>query len=339
MPSPARPELDASQRRAVEALRAGQRFVLAGHVKPDGDCIGAQAALAGTLTALGKQVWIYNPDPPEPQFDYLSREFRFRTFDGGALPEHDWTVLLDISELSRCGPLEPVLRAANSRKMVIDHHVHVGPVWWDEAFVDVGCAASGLLVRRIARALGVGLDRASALGVFTSLVTDTGWFKYSNTDAETLATAAELLELGLEPARIYGSIYQRQSAELPLALARGLARLCYHAERRLAVIDLPRAAPGESELVDSDLLLDILRSVEAVEVVLFLREAQAGTCKLSARSKTDYDVQRLAGRFGGGGHRKAAGATIQGSLSEVRERVVAAALEGFGAPAASGGRA
>ncbi|TAJ04373.1 MAG: hypothetical protein EPO68_17075 [Planctomycetota bacterium] len=338
MPPTAGNPVTPDQARAVAALRAGSRFVLAGHVKPDGDCLGAQAALARVLAALGKEVWIYNPDAPEAQFDYLAREVRFRVWSGDVLPAHDWTVLLDISELSRCGPLEPALRAANSRKMVIDHHIHDGPVWWDESYVDVRCAATGLLVRRIARELGVELDRGAALGVFTSLVTDTGWFKYSNTDAETLATAAELVALGLEPARLYGSIYQRQNSELPLALARSLARMHYHAGRRLAVVDLPRAGAGESELVDSDLLLDILRSVEAVEVVLFLRETKDGVCKLSARSKTAYDVQKLAKRFGGGGHAKAAGATILGSLSDARERLVAAALEDLAVLDAAGAR-
>lgn len=331
MPPIAAPPLTVDQDRAIAALRGGSRFVLAGHVKPDGDCLGAQAALARVLAALGKEVWIYNPDPPEPQFEYLSREVRFRAWNGDTLPAHDWTILLDISELSRCGPLEPALRAASSRKMVIDHHIHEGPVWWDESFVDVRAAATGLLVRRIARALGVELDRGAALGVFTSLVTDTGWFKYSNTDAETLATAAELVALGLEPAKLYGSIFQRQTAEMPHALSRSLARMQYHAGRRLAVVDLPRAGAGESDLVDSDLLLDILRSVEAVEVVLFLRETKDGVCKLSARSKTAFDVQKLAKRFGGGGHAKAAGATLLGTLADVRERLVAAALEDLAA--------
>jgi phosphoesterase RecJ-like protein len=335
MPLPAEPELDASQQRAVEALRAARRVVLAGHVKPDGDCLGAEAALARVLGALGKEVWIYNPDPPEAQFDYLAREVRFRAWSGEALPAHDWAILLDISELSRCGPLEQALRSAPSRKMVIDHHIHQGAIWWDECFVDPRCAATGLLVRRIARALGVGLDRAAALGVFTSIVTDTGWFKYSNTDAETLSAAAELVGLGVEPVQIHGAIYQRQSAELPHALARSLARLEYFHDGRLAVVDLPKPAAGESDLVDSDVLLDILRSVERVEVVLFVREVNGAQCKLSARSKTEFDVQALARRFGGGGHRKAAGATLALGLAQARARLVAAALEDFGAAAAA----
>src|SRR4029079_5535166 len=102
---------------------------------------------------------------------------------------------------------------------------------------------------------------------------------------------------------------------------------------RLVLVDQPLAEKIDPDLVDSDELLDILRSVAGVEVVLYLREIQNGSCKLSARSKTAYDVNALARRFGGGGHKKASGATIEGALGEVREKAVAAALEGS-APAA-----
>lgn len=320
------PPIDPAQARAVDALRSGQRFLLAGHVRPDGDCIGAQAALARVLSSLGKQVWIYNPDPPEPQLDYLARDFTFRAYDGGALPAHDWCVLLDISELSRCGPLEPALRAASSRKMIVDHHIHHGDAWWDEAFVDTSASATGLLVLRIARALGAPIDAAVARAVFTSLVTDTGWFKYSNTDAETLRAAADMLDAGARSHELYNAIYQRLPSAQPLALARALARVEYAQDGRLALVDLPR---GEPELADSDLLLDILRAVGSVEVVLFLRENADGKCKLSARSKGAFDVNALARRFGGGGHSKASGATLPGPLSEARAQLLAAALEAF----------
>ena len=177
----------------------------------------------------------------------------------------------------------------------------------------------------------------AARGVYTSLVTDTGWFKYSNTDAETFAAASEAVQLGVEPARLYNSIYQRQSRQHPLGISRALSRLEYYADGRLAVVDLPQAREGEVDLSDGDDVLDLLRAVARVEVVLFLREQKDGAVKLSARSKTDFNVHSLARRFGGGGHAKASGATFTGtSIADVRARLVAAALEAFserGAPA------
>ncbi|MFN0006396.1 MAG: DHH family phosphoesterase [Planctomycetota bacterium] len=321
--------------RALELLRRGRSFLLCGHVRPDGDCLGAEAALASTLASLGKTVTIVNPDPVEKRFEYLSRDCSYGTWRG-SLPEHDVAVLLDFCELERTGPMAKPLAAAPSKKLVVDHHLHHGDAWWDEAFVDPGAAATGILVHRIAKALAVRLDPVAARGVFTSIVTDTGWFKYSNTDAETLRVASEMVSLGVDPNRIYSALFQTRPRIHPVFVGRLLSRAEFLAGDRLAVVDLPLSEGLKSEELDSDDVLDLLRSVGAVEVVLYLRELADGTCKLSARSKGDYDVNALARRFGGGGHKKAAGATLDGPLAQVRPRVVAAALEGFRAREADG---
>ncbi len=315
---------------ALDLVRQGQRFILCGHVRPDGDVLGSQAALASVLERMGKTVWIINSDPLPAQLDYLSEGAKFRVYEGGDLPAHDVAVMLDFNELERTGPMSKALAAAPSKKLVVDHHIFEGTPWWDAAYVDVRAAATGLLVRRMARDLGVALDLAAARGIYTALVTDTGWFKYSNTDAETFAAATEAVQLGLEPARLYNSIYQRQSRQHPLGISRALSRLEYYAEGRLAIVDLPQAREGEIDLSDGDDVLDLLRAVKSVEVVLFLREQKDGAVKLSARSKTEFDVHRLARRFGGGGHAKASGATFTGEpIASVRARLVAAALETF----------
>jgi phosphoesterase RecJ-like protein len=321
-----RPRPEEERRRALDLLAGSRRFLLCGHVRPDGDCLGAQSALSAVLERLGREVWIVNTDPLPPTLDFLARDATFRVFDGGALPQHDVAVMLDFCEIERTGPMKPALLAAGSRKLVVDHHLFHGTPWWDEAYVDPTASATGLLVRRIARELGVALDERIARGVYTSLVTDTGWFKYSNTDAETFATASELVVAGVEPARMYGAIYQRNSRSQPLGLARALSRLEYVADGKIAVVDLPQAQAGEIDLPDGDDLLDLLRAVGKVEVVLYLREIKDGTVKLSARSKTDYDVNRLARGFGGGGHAKASGATLPGPIAEARRRLVEAAV-------------
>jgi phosphoesterase RecJ-like protein len=320
---------DSSTRAAVELVRGASRFVLCGHMRPDGDCLGAQAAFARVLERLGKQVWVINPDLPEKRYAYLGEHCHFRAWTGGELPVHDVAVLLDFNDTKRLGPLEAPLVAAASKKLVVDHHVHSGPVFWDAAYIDVGAAATGLLVRRLARDLGVELDLHAATGVFTSLVTDTGWFKYSNTDGETLAVAAEMVALGVQPHVIFDALYQSRSREHPVHIGKLLARTEYLAEGRLAVVVWPLAEVVDGDLVDTDEVLDILRSVKSVEVVLFLRELKRGQVKLSARSKTNYDVQALCAGFGGGGHKKASGALVSGTLDDVRARLVAAALDGF----------
>jgi phosphoesterase RecJ-like protein len=324
--APSTPPTTAAQRQALELLAGASRVVLCGHMRPDGDCLGSQAALCAVLERLGKTVWIYNPDPVQPQLDYLERDVRFHVYKGGELPTHDLAVMLDFCELSRTGAIAAALGRAKTKKLIVDHHLFHGEPWWDGAYVDTTASATGVLVRRIARELGVTLDARIARGVFTAIVTDTGWFKYSNTDAETFAIAGELTASGVEPAPIYASIYQRNSRTQPLGVARALSRLQYVADGRIAVVDLPLPAPGEAELPDGDDVLDLLRAVGRVEVVLFLREVDGGTVKLSARSKGVFDVNRLARGFGGGGHAKASGATIGGALGEVRAKLVEAAV-------------
>ncbi len=317
---------DLDDERAVALVREAGSFLLVGHVRPDGDCLGGQAALCRGLQLLGKRVSILNPDPPAAEFDYLARECSYGVYSGGPLPEHEVCVLLDFNELSRTGPLERPLSEHPSRKLLIDHHPYHGVPFWAAAFVDVSASATGLLVWRMLRKLDVPMDAVVAAGVFTSIVTDTGWFRYSNTDVETFAVAAELARSGIQPAALFATLYQRRPASEPRAIASLLGRLEYFGDGRIAVVDHPLGDPADA-LDSSDAVLDILRSVGSVEVVIYLREVEPKLCKLSARSKTDYDVNELARRFGGGGHVKAAGATIRGALPDVKKRVVAAALE------------
>lgn len=323
---------------AVQLLRGARRVLLTGHMRPDGDCVGSQAALGRILVALGKEARVLNPDPPEPRFAELLGAVEFQSDDGGALPPHDLIVMLDGSELQRTGALAPRLRASAARKLVIDHHVHEGDEWWDAAYLDVRASATGLLVHRLAKALGVALDEVAARGIFTSVVTDTGWFRYSNTDPETLSVAAELVAAGVRPSEVYRAIYQRQPLHHPVALGAALGRTELLLGGRLAVVDVPAGAEGTPE-VDGDDVLDVLRSVSTVEVALFVRGIDGARTKLSARAKGDYDVRALAASFGGGGHAKAAGATLPMPLAEARRAIVAAALAMFGdASGAAGAR-
>ncbi len=319
----------------LDAIRSARTVLLTGHENPDGDCIGAQAAFSRVLESLGKKVIILNPDPPESVFDYLSDQVSYKAFDGSEVPDHDLCVLMDISELGRCGGLAAPLEAHHSTKLVVDHHVHHGEEWWDMAFVDRSASATGVLVYRLARALEVELDLLACHGVFTSLVTDTGWFKYSNTDAETLQIAAEMVAGGVEPDRLYASIFQRNAAALPGDIGSLLANFEYAGNGTIAlVVADPAHGPFES---NTDVLHDILRSVEQIEIVLFLRQTSDGRIKLSARSKNNWNVNALARRFGGGGHVKASGATLEGPIDAAKKALLEAALDQF-APELAGGQ-
>lgn len=313
------------QEAALALLRGGQSFLLVGHVRPDGDCLGSQAALAHLLQGLGKRVQIRNPDPAGPEFAPILAGLDVRSGLDDPLPEHEICVLLDINDLGRCGDLEGPLREAPSLKLVVDHHLPSGPPadlpFWEAAFLDTSASATGLLVARIAHALDLPLTGPAAEAVFLALATDTGWFRYANTDAETLGLAAQLVASGVEPNAIHMRLHQQEPAGYPGAIAELLQGLQLSCDGRLALLPEPLPGPGSTRLAEPGAVLDLVRAVGSVEVVLHVRLLEDGTCKLSARSKTAFDVRDLAAVFGGGGHSKAAGAPLPWGLDEACRKV------------------
>ncbi len=318
-------------------LRQKQRFLLTGHENPDGDCLGAQAALYHLLTALGQQVVIVNPDPIGRSFDFLTRHTPFRHARGDdPLPEFDTVVLLDCNQMSRVGQLGQRLLQTRPTVAVIDHHVGGDAGDGVVHYVDVKAAATGALVRRLYRELDVPLGAAAAEGVFLSLVADTGWFRYSNADAEVFAMAGELIASGVDGSRIYDALHRRNHPDSAGVLAEALARHRLKLGGRLAMaaLDKPLMERATRADFDTDAVLDPLRSIEGVEVVALLKERFDGAVKCSLRARGDVDVQAIVAQFGGGGHKKAAGATMRMPLAAAEAAIEAAVQQALLAQAA-----
>lgn len=336
--APAKPvDLRPKFQQLRKMLDSGERFLLTGHVRADGDCVGAEAALYHVLLALGKKPVIVNPDPLSPRYAFLTEKTPFQAFDpgekNGGIPAHDALFVLDVNTLDRTGGMAGALRANPAKKIVFDHHVPNTAEKWDLELVDQTAAATGVLVYRFAQEIGIALPPAAAQAVFLSIVTDTGWFKYSNTDAETFRVASQLVAAGVDPSIVFQHVYQQRSLEWTRGLQRALDAVRYTAGGRLAVATLPSSETSAQavELADSEEILDILRAVGKVEVVAVFRQEPGNRVKMSLRSKGDFNVNQFARRFGGGGHRRAAGAELPGSLDEVVKRVSAELEQALGA--------
>ncbi|HET6202106.1 MAG TPA: DHH family phosphoesterase [Planctomycetota bacterium] len=322
-----------ANRTAAEILRQEDRFLITGHVRADGDCLGAEVALWHLARALGKEATIFNPDPVAERYSFLKQGTPFRAFDPARGPEQvppfDVLFVCDVAVLSRTGPLEPILRARPALRVCVDHHVPERGESWDAAYVDESAPASGYLVWRLALEMGVRLPREALEAVFVAITTDTGWFRYSNTSAAALSAAAEIVAAGVDVAGVYRRVFQQFPPQWPSGIAALLGTLRYHAEGALAVVAIDRKGlrdRGVESLEDPDEVLDILRCVGPVEVVLYLRELDDGRVKGSLRSKGDFDVNAFARRFGGGGHKKAAGFELPGPF-EARVPPVEGAAE------------
>lgn len=311
-------------------------FLLTGHENPDGDCLGAETALFHLLKALGKQAHIVNPDPIGRSFDFLQRHTPFASARAETpLPEFDCAILLDCCQLSRVGHLGQRLQQSGVPIGVIDHHVGSENGDGSVCYVDATAAATGALVRRLFRQLDVPLTPPAAEGVFLSLIADTGWFRYSNADAEVFAMASELVAAGVDVSLIYDSLFRRRHPQSTALLCEALAthRLLLGGRLALAVLDRSLMDRASHIDFDPDEILEPLRSTEGVEVVALCKERFDGTVKVSLRARRDVDVQAIAGVWGGGGHKKAAGATMKMSLAAAAAAVeaeVQRALEAAG---------
>jgi phosphoesterase RecJ-like protein len=340
MPLTLPPERVAAARSLAAALVPGQRVCLTTHVNADGDGLGSEAGLAHLLRDRGIDAVITNPTATPPRFAFLFEDLPGVDRSAEAVRElrrADVIVVLDISDLGRLGMLGDTVRTRGVPVACVDHHVGEGVLPDGPRYVDVGAAATGELVFELAFANGWTMTRDAARGLYVAILTDTGGFRFSNTRPRTLRVAAELLEAGVDPERIYLEVYARAPEGRPRLFAEALQTLVVEPDYGLAWVTVPPGAIERLGVSSDDLegVVEFPRSIEGVRMALLFREVSQGRVKVSLRSVGEVDVAAFAKAFGGGGHTKAAGLAIPGSLAEVQSAVLAAArayLAGDGRP-------
>jgi phosphoesterase RecJ-like protein len=220
----------------------------------------------------------------------------------------------------------------------VDHHISSGVLPPGPRYLDPTAAATGELIFELAVANGWQVPEAAARGLYVALVTDTGGFRFSNTRPRTLRIAAELLEAGIDPEEIYLEVYARAPEGRPRLFAEALQTLVVEPQHGLAWVTVPPGAIERLGVSSDDLegVVEFPRSIEGVRMALLFREVSAGRVKVSLRSVGNVDVAAFAKRFGGGGHTKAAGLALAGTLAEVQSTVLAAARAYLGPNGAHG---
>lgn len=311
----------------VEIVGASERFVLTTHVRPDCDALGSQLALAGILEALGKQVLCCNAFDVPPGYRFLDTEGRWRRLGIDVAPEdvagYQVLIVLDTTAWAQLGTMGEVIRAFPGRRVVIDHHVSEDDLG-AELFKDVGADATGRLVVQAADALGVELGPAIAQHAFVALATDTGWFRFSSARAETFRLAARLIDAGAVPDDLYRRLYEQETLGRLRLIGATLSAATTECDGRLIHSRMLRedfAASGALPS-DSEDIINMLLGVAGTEVAVIFVELPGGGFKVSLRSRAELDCSELARRFGGGGHKKAAGALISGEFADVQARVL-----------------
>ncbi|MFO0847073.1 MAG: bifunctional oligoribonuclease/PAP phosphatase NrnA [Gemmataceae bacterium] len=312
----------------VELIRRHSRFLLMTHLRPDADGLGSQLALADALTALGKQPRVVIPSNLPPRYAFLNtpaapiEEFRPAVAD--RFRDVDAVLVLDTGTWNQLGEFGDFLKTLSVPKAVVDHHRTQDDLG-AERFVDVSAEATGRLTYELIRALGVPVSPRAAHHMFMALALDTGWFRHKNTTAASFALAAELVALGADPPPLYEQLFEAAPVGRLKLIGRALDRLQTRAGGKVAFVEVYLsdyaaigAVPGDTED-----LINYPRSVDGVEVALIFIEQPEGGTKVSFRSRR-VDVSKLAERFGGGGHKLAAGARADGPMPAVREQVLRA---------------
>ena len=323
----------AERRTAIERLAThltpGARVALTTHINADGDGCGSQMALAHLLAQRDMKCFIVNPTPWPALFDFLRDDaVPERSREGAsALKDADILLVLDIADVKRLGILTDAVRALTIPTLTIDHHVAAdeppGPI----IVSDTTACATGELIHDVAEVLALEITRAAAQGMYVAMLTDTGSFRFSNTTPRCHAIAARLLTKGLEPEELYRRIYASAPLGKLKLVGEALDTLEADEAAGIAWISVPADALERFSVNGEDLdgIVEHARSVAGTRMALFFRDLGHGKVKVSFRSTGDVDVNRFARQFGGGGHAKAAGALIPGSLDEVRRTVVEAA--------------
>jgi phosphoesterase RecJ-like protein len=311
----------------VDLVRSHERFLLTSHVRPDCDALGSELGLAGILEALGKDVQIVNAQAAPPNLQFIDPQRKLKTLDVDVRREQlagiEVLMVLDTSAWAQLGAMADVVRTTNAKKAILDHHISQDDLG-AELFKDTQAEATGRLVFEAAEHLGVKLTPEIAAPIFAALATDTGWFRFASTTGLTYRVAGALTDAGASPSRIYTSLYEQDTLPRLQLTGRILARAQTDLDGRLihtAVLREDFEATGALPS-DTEDIINMTLEVAGTQVAVILVEQPGGGFKISFRSRSRVDCSQLAQQFGGGGHKAAAGAFVEGSFAAAQARVL-----------------
>jgi phosphoesterase RecJ-like protein len=309
------------------ALREHHRFAVLSHVRPDGDALGSQLALALSLQLLGKEVTVWNEDGLLEKYDFLPGGERL-TRPPPEPQDFDVAIALDTATQNRLGRAGESVRHAKTW-INIDHH-QSNPGYGDLVYIDSTSPATGQILFELIKNQQLPMNPAIAENLFVAISTDTGSFQYPNTTARTFEIGAELVRGGVEVGRVSQLLYENYPRRRTELLRELLGTMHFEAKGQIASFSLSLSVATRLGVKpeDNEGLIDHLRAIRGVIVAVFFEELVEGKVRVSMRSKNkEVDVSAICQKFGGGGHKLAAGARVRGTLADVEERLLQAICE------------
>lgn len=301
---------------ACDILLAADSWLILTHQYPDGDTLGSAFALARALRVLGKKVRVVCADPIPDKYDFITSGIKWDDFE----PTHICAV--DVADPHLLG--DALSDYADRVELCIDHHA--SNTHYARHLLLKDYAAAAMLIFEIIKQLGVTPDTAIAEALYTGISTDTGCFKYSNTDPLTHRMAAELMEIGVRAAEINHLMFDTKSRARIELERLALAGMRFEWNGRCALMPVTQAMLTRSQVQENDIegLASIPRAIEGVWVGVTLREVEPDRFKISVRTGTHASASDICARLGGGGHAAAAGCSLSGSLPHVIDQLLGA---------------
>jgi phosphoesterase RecJ-like protein len=304
----------------IDFINKGTSFLVAGHKEPDGDCVGSQLALGELLERLGKKVTLVSAGPWK-RTEVAPFQERFTDAVVGCDPQNTRLIVVDCSPLDRTGELAEALAVFPSA--FIDHHQTAA--FSELCYLNPDAPAAAVLVLALWEAFEVPLTQEAAEYLLFGLCTDTGFFRHIDEGgAETLADTYKLVATGANLKKIFAAIHGGRTLNSRKLLGTILAKAesCYDGRLIVSTEEWEESERFGRENRDSDMLYQLLQSIDGVEAIAIVRQDTLEECTLGLRSKSDVDVAKIAAVFGGGGHKNAAGARTAGTIAALKRRVI-----------------
>jgi phosphoesterase RecJ-like protein len=313
----------------VNQLKKAHHVLLASHENPDGDAVGSLIAMGLALEARGKRVTLHNISPIPAVYSFLPAVERIvQRLAENAL--FDTAVILDCGDLSRIGSTEAIV-ARTAAIINMDHHEtnsDFGTLRW----VDIEACATAEIVYRLIRRMNIAITREMATAIYTGILTDTGSFRFSNTNRAAFAICEEMVGFGVEPSKVAQHVFGAYSLGRIKLLNLALDSIEISNNGQLSFMTLTQKMLKETgtRLEDADGMINYARRIRDVKVAALIHEMNGsarifpnyGRYHVSLRSDGDVNVAEIAACFGGGGHSNAAGFSLEASLPEIKAKII-----------------
>ena len=314
----------------LQFIREGSKFIVAGHLEPDGDCVGSQLALTLALRRMGKEALPCSAGPfKRPEIKPYASLFTAAPDENARIGAR--VIIVDCSTPDRTGDLEPFLQKLPTA--VIDHH-NTAPPPECLAYKDVRALSTTFLVLKVIQALGMQPSKEEAEFLFFGLCTDTGFFRHveggdtggRNVGADTFTAAASLIRAGANPKATFAAMYGEKSFDSRKLIGHVLlkAETFFGGKLILSAEEYEETCRLGREGRDSDTLYQLLQTVSGVHAIVIIRQESPENCTVGFRSMDRVDVRIIAESFGGGGHKNAAGLYIKGTIAELKPQIIKA---------------